>query len=159
MNQSTPVDALRRAGDVANPADYEQDFVLWIDTQLALLRAKKFDQLDLDNLIEEFDSMGRSEHRELKSRLEVLLMHFLKCQFQASRKTRSWLSTIIEQRSAIDRHLEQSPSLRQHVGAYANKAYAAAVALAANQTGLQRSKFPSENPYTPQQLLDPDFFP
>lgn len=159
MNQSTPIEALCQSGDTANPAHYEQDFVLWVDTQLALLRAKKFDQLDLDNLIEEFDSLGRSEHRELKSRLEVLLMHLLKCQFQAGRKSRGWLSTIIEQRSAIDTHLEQSPSLRQHLGAYANKAYATAVALAASQTSLKKSDFPSVNPYSPQQLLDPDFFP
>ncbi|MBC7684267.1 MAG: DUF29 domain-containing protein [Bdellovibrionales bacterium] len=159
MIQSTPIDTLCRSGDAANPANYEQDFVLWIDTQLALLRAKKFDQLDLDNLIEEFDSKGRSEHRELKSRLEVLLLHLLKCQCQAGRKSRSWLSAIIEQRLAIARQIEQSPSLRQRVGPYASKVHPGAVSLAAQQTGLQNSDFPVENPYTPQQLLDPEFFP
>ena len=152
MNLSPPLTSLRAAG-------YDDDFVCWLEQQLALLRARKFDELDLENVIEEFEAMGRSERRELSSRLQVLLMHLLKCQYQPGRKTRSWLGTIIEQRAAILDHLEQSPSLRQQVGPFAGKAYNTAVELAANQTGLPMSSFPAENPYTPQQLLDPDFVP
>lgn len=158
MNQLTPITTLGPP-DNADPAGYELDFALWINTQLTLLREMKSDQLDLEHVIEEFESMGRSERRELASWLEVLLMHLLKCEFQANHKSRSWLSTIIAQRSAILRHLEQSPSLRQHVGPVASKAYGTAVALAANQTGLDKSNFPAENPYTQQQILDPDFLP
>lgn len=158
MNQLTPITSLRPP-DEADPTQYEKDFVVWIDQQLALLRARQFDQLDLPNVIEEFEAMGSSERRELASRLHVLIVHLLKCEFQPERKSRSWVSTIIEQRAAIERHLEQSPSLRQHVGRYASQAYKSAVALAASQTGIEKRAFPADIPYTPQQLLDPEFLP
>lgn len=103
--------------------------------------------------------MAGSERRELSLRLQVLLLHLLKCGFQPGRKSRSWLITIIEQRAAILEHLEQSPSLRRHADTFASKAYGTAVTLAANQTGLKKSAFPPENPYTVQQLLDPELFP
>jgi response regulator of citrate/malate metabolism len=78
--------------DVTDPADYENDFLLWIEKQVELLRAKKFEQLDLDNLIEEMDSMGKSLRRELGSRLKVLLIHLLKCEFQSEKRVAAGLA-------------------------------------------------------------------
>ena len=145
--------------DVTDPADYENDFLLWIDKQVELLRAKKFEQLDLDNLIEEMDSMGRSLRRELGSRLKVLLMHLLKCEFQPDRKTSSWLVTIEGQRFDIGMLLEENPSLRREVSQSANRVYERAVRAAALETGLPESNFPPESPYSSEQLLDSTFFP
>lgn len=159
MNQLTNSSSLRTGGEPDDPAGYERDFVLWIEQQLELLRAKKFDQLDLDNVIEEFDDMGKNHRRELKSRLEVLLIHLLKCQFQAELKSRSWLSTFRTQRSEIGRLLEQSPSLKHCVDAYAHDAYLTATELASIETGLPVTTFPSVNPFTPAQLLDTTFVP
>jgi hypothetical protein len=145
--------------DVTDPADYENDFLLWIEKQVELLRAKKFEQLDLDNIIEEMDSMGKSLRRELASRLEVLLMHLLKCQCQPEQKSGSWLGTIHAQRSQIRRLLEENPSLRREVTQGAQRAYASALQGASLETGLPESNFPSENPYSSEQLLDSHFFP
>jgi hypothetical protein len=145
--------------DVTDPADYQNDFLLWIEKQVELLRAKKFEQLDLDNIIEEMDSMGKSLRRELGSRLKVLLIHLLKCQFQPEKKSSGWLGGIEEQRSEILDLLEQNPSLRREVSNGAQHAYASAVRRSSIETGLPASTFPVENPYSSEQLLDLDFIP
>ena len=135
------------------------DFVLWIKGQCALLRNKQFDQLDLDTLIGELDTMGGNERRELQSRLETLMMNLLKCQFQPEPKSRAWLGAVREQRSEIERILEQSPSLDQAIAEYADHVYKAAFERAGAETGIPRAAFPQANPYTREQLLDPDFVP
>ena len=150
---------LPSSNDVTDPVDYESDFVLWIDKQVGLLHEQKFEQLDLGNIIEELDSMGKSLRGELSSRLRVLLLHLLKCQFQPENKSGSWLGTITEQRSEIASLLEQNPSLRREVAQRAQRSYAAAVHGASMETGLPGSIFPSTSPYSHEQLLDPDFFP
>lgn len=142
-----------------DPASYERDFALWIDTQLEILRARKFELLDLDNVIEEFDAMGKNHRRELKSRLQVMLIHLLKCQFQPDHKSRNWLDTLREQRAELASLIADSPSLRPHVAEVAAATYASAVDRAVIQTRMDHNCFPHENPYTPDQLLDPDFVP
>lgn len=140
-------------------ADYEQDLVLWYEHQIELLRERRFDQLDLDNLIEELEAAVKSQRRELASRLEVLLMHLLKCQFQHHRISGGWLGTLAEQRGEITRLLEESPSLGPIVMQVAAKVYASAVRRAAAETRLPRTGFPTANPYSRDQLLDVDFVP
>jgi predicted DNA-binding ribbon-helix-helix protein len=143
--------------DVMADAEYEQDLVLWYEGQIALLRERRLDKLDIDNLIEELRAAMIKERRELASRLRILLMHLLKCQLQPHRVSGNWLGTLVEQRNEIDNLLEDSPSLRATVMQVADKVYPAAVRLAANETRLPISAFPSSNPYSTQQLLDYDF--
>ena len=159
MNKLSSNTDLLPPDDVTDPADYENDFVLWIDKQVELLRSKKFEQLDLDNIIEEMESMGKSHRRELASRLEVLLMHLLKCQCQPEKKSGSWLGTIGEQRSEIQKLIKQSPSLRRDVMRGVQEAYPMAVHRASLETGLAKSRFPSENTYSTDELFNPEFFP
>ena len=135
------------------------DFVLWIERQCAFLRNKQFDQLDLETLVGELDAMGGNERRELKSRLETLMMNLLKCQFQPEPKSRAWLGAVREQRSEIGRILEQSPSLDDVMAEYADHVYKAAFERAGAETGIPRAAFPLTNPYSKEQLLDPDFVP
>jgi len=54
-------------------------------------------QLDLKNLIEEIETMGRSEKKALRSNLEVVVMHLLKCKYQIEKRSGSWRATIREQ--------------------------------------------------------------
>lgn len=145
--------------DATNPAGYERDFVLWIGTQVELLRARRFELLDVDNIIEELDAMGKSQRREMRSRLKILMMHLLKCQFQPESKSSSWLGTIDEQRFEILGLLEQSPSLRREVEERADAAYPFAVQAAADETALPVSAFPATNPYSVDQMLDSRFLP
>ena len=85
---------------------YDQDFYLWLEKTVNLLRTENFLELDRDNLIEELESMGRSDKRAIESNLRVLLMHLLKYQYQPERRSNSWLSTIIEHRIRISKELQ-----------------------------------------------------
>ena len=101
--------------DHLQSADYERDLMSWYEHQIALLRQRRLSELDLENLITELDGSMASVRKELASRLEVLLMHLLKCQYQAKRISGSWLGSLGEQRSEIDKLLEESPSLAPRV--------------------------------------------
>lgn len=145
--------------DQLTPVGAAPDYIVWIERQCMLLKNKQFDQLDLDTLVKELDAMGGNERRELKSRLETLMMNLLKCQFQPEPKSRAWLGAVREQRSEIHRILEQSPSLDDVVAEYAEHVYKAAFERAGAETGIPRAAFPQANPYTKSQLLDTDFVP
>jgi len=138
---------------------YDRDFYAWIQQQASMLRAGNLDNLDMDNLIEEIESMGRSEKRELRSRLTVLLMHLLKWAYQPLRRGASWQSTIWEQRERIDLLLQDSPSLGSVAPTMYADAYELAVLKAAKETGMIASVFPSECPWTFNQAMDDDFWP
>lgn len=92
---------------------YEQDFVGWLNTQAELLKTGKVNELDIKNLVEEIEAMGRSEKRELESRMIILVMHLLKWTFQPNYQSRSWANTINEQRRRIGRVIKDSPSLKK----------------------------------------------
>lgn len=145
--------------DKAVGAEYEQDLALWYARQAELLRERRFDELDLENLIEELEVAGKSYHRELRSRLRVLLMHLLKCQFQHEQISGSWRGTLNEQRSEIRDLLAENPSLNPTVLPVAAKVYREAMQDAASESGLPESIFPDVNPYTRDQLLDSRFIP
>jgi len=96
---------------------YEHDFVAWCEDTVAKLKSRELDNLDFDNLIEEIASLGRSERRELKNRLTVLLAHILKRRYvNSSENFRGWELTIIEQRRQIKNLLQDSPSLKPYLG-------------------------------------------
>jgi hypothetical protein len=134
--------------------DYDIDFLLWINRQVELLRAKQFDQLDLENLIEELDAMARRDQRELASRIRVLMMHLLKCRLQPEHISSNWRGTLDEQRSQIALLLKDMPSLNNAIEAYMADAYPVALGRAADETGLPQSAFPASCPFSKEQLLD-----
>jgi hypothetical protein len=138
---------------------YDIDFMQWIDRAAELLKQGNFSQLDIENLIEEVESLGRSEKNALKSNLSVLLMHLLKWQYQPFRRTSSWKLTIIEHRDRIQLVLDSSPSLKQFYRSALNQRYEVARKQAALETGLDISTFPAECPYTAEQVLDDEFLP
>ena len=146
-------------GTGGSDALYERDFLLWTEEQARLLRVRQLEQLDLDHLIEEIEDMGNHLRRELKHRLEVLQMHLLKCQYQPAHKSASWLGTLYEQRSEIQRLLEDCPSLKPKVVEYSEVSYPMARKRAAAETGLPRTLFPVKNPYSKEQMLDEEFVP
>ena len=137
----------------------QQDFYGWTQQQIGLLSAKRFNEIDLEHLIEEVESMGNSELRELESRLTILLMHLLKWQYQANLQTRSWILTIKEQRRRIVKRLQQSPSLKSKLNGVILDAYELARGDAADETGLPESVFPINCPWKYLQIVDMDFWP
>lgn len=140
-------------------AGYEEDFALWSAEQAALIRAGNFDQVDLENVAEEIESLGTSDRHQIANRLEVLLMHLLKWERQPEHRSRSWASTIRGQREAILDLLEASPSLRPYPATQVAKRYARAREKAAEETTIFLKNFPEACPYTIEQILDPDFLP
>jgi hypothetical protein len=139
--------------------DYDVDFVAWLDRQVELLRRNAFEQVDTANLIEELEHMAAKKKNGLKHRMRILIAHLLKFQFQPSHISGSWRATIETQRVRISSLLEQSPSLKRRVDAAIAYAYPLAIRLAAAETGLPHARFPSANPYSKEQILDPDFLP
>jgi len=138
---------------------YETDFYHWLQHQADTLRIGNFANLDVENLIEEIDSMGKSHKRALESRLEILLMHLLKWQFQPKMITPSWRATIRVQRNQLGKLIRDNPSLKNHVPEVFDDAYTFAVGLAETETGLDESSFPSRCPWTFEQVINPDFWP
>ena len=98
---------------MSNVSRYEQDFYGWTIEQAALLRGRRLSEADLENIAEELDALGRSEKRELVSRLEVLLMHLLKWNAQPVFRGTSWRLTIEEQRRELHGLLRDNPSFRR----------------------------------------------
>ena len=132
---------------------YEQDFYQWTQEQTELMKAGALSQLDIPNLIEEIEAMGRSEKRELRSRLTVLLMHLLKWDYQPDRRSGSWKSTINTQRMDIDFVLKDNPSLKHNLEIVIDETYRVARQRAADETGLPESVFPLSCPYTVEHIM------
>ncbi len=138
---------------------YDKDYLAWTESQVLLLRSGRTNELDVENIAEELEDMGRSEWRELENRLEVLLMHMLKWDYQPRRRSRSWQGTIVEQRNAITRLLRRSPSLRRNLAATVRAVYPDAVRRAVAETGLPISAFPLAMPYMLDEVLGADAAP
>lgn len=138
---------------------YEKDFYAWTAANALLMKEGKMDELDRENLIEEIESMGRSEKWELINRLAVLISHLLKWQHQTSLRGRSWELTIKEQRRHIDYHLKDNPSLKGKMDEILKKSYQLALIKAEKETGLKEATFPQECPYDFQKIIDDEFYP
>jgi hypothetical protein len=92
---------------------YDRDILLWVEDTVTKLRNRNFEDLDIENLIEEVESLGRSERRELLSRLTTLLEHLLKRLYvELPENYRSWEITIRNQRIDIKQLLKETPSLK-----------------------------------------------
>ncbi len=139
--------------------NYKQDFYGWTQEQVALLKSGRLADLDIDNLIEEIETMGRSEKRALESRLSVLLLHLLKWHYQPSRRGNSWKFTIAEQRLKFQKVLKQNPGLKSEICEILTDAYEYAVLKATHETGLRPDIFPMTCPWTLEQLGDAAYFP
>lgn len=138
---------------------YQQDFYAWAKEQSSLIRAGKLSELDWMHIAEEIEDMGKSEKRAMESRLEVLLMHLLKWQFQPNRRSKSWQLTIKDQRRRLEKLLQENPSLKSVLPESIAEIYPSAIIAAVNETGLDDECFPSVCPYSVNQIFDPSFLP
>jgi len=139
--------------------NYNADFYGWTQEQASLLKAGRLSELDIDNLLEEVETMGRSEKRELDSRLTVLLIHLLKWQYQPIRRGRSWQLTIKGQRINFSETLDENPSLKPQLDTILKRAYAKSIIKAAQETALEEQAFPSICPWSLSQILDDNYYP
>ena len=140
---------------------YEIDFAAWAKHQADMVRLGNWEKIDQDNLAEELEALSRSEHDALESRLEVLMTHLLKWQFDTASQDprRLWWLTIREQRRRLTRLLHRSPSLRPTLPEVINESYPHVRIMAIGETGLHETIFPVLCPWTVEQVLDDDFWP
>ena len=138
---------------------YDRDYALWLETTIEQLRQQNFDQIDWENVLDEFESMSKRDRRSIESNLVILLIHLLKWEFQPRMRSGSWKGSIREHRRRIQLILKDSPSLKSYVTNSLCEAYAEALAGAIDETGLDISMFPANCPYSILNVLDPDFLP
>ena len=138
---------------------YHQDYYTWTQEQAALLKAGRLSELDVPNLIEEVFSMGAKDKSSLRSYIRILLMHLLKYKYQPEYRSRSWQSTINYCRDDIVDLITDSPSLRTYIDEMMQISYKRAVNKAADETGIFKENFPTECPWTFDQITNDEFFP
>ena len=138
---------------------YDDDFYAWTQQQAALLRQGRLAAVDLPNVLEEIETLGRKEVAELRARFTVLAQHLLKEMYQPEKSGRSWRTTILNQRIEIGRHMKDNPSLKAKADSVFAEAYADARDLAASETGLAAETFPEAPPFTRAQALERSWLP
>lgn len=136
---------------------YDQDYYLWINKTVEQLSNNQFQEIDLQNLIAELESMGRSEKRSVQSNLTVLLMHLLKYKYQPNQRSRSWRSTIVEHRRRLLILFKDSPSLKGYGQEIFAECYQDARQDGATETQLKISVFPDECPFNLEVVLRVDY--
>jgi phage pi2 protein 07 len=142
-----------------SPRLYDRDFALWIIETVQKLEQRNFDQLDLENLIAEIEDMGKSQKHSLESNLTIIILHLLKWQYQPEKRSNSWKFSLREHRQRLQKAFRDSPSLKVYYLQILAECYEDGRQLAADETGLSLTIFPVEIPFTPEQILDPNFLP
>lgn len=139
--------------------NYDTDIIAWANQQAWLIRHKQFNLLDIEHIAEEIEDVGKSEQRELASRMAVLIAHLLKWQYQAERQGSSWQRTIKEQRKAIAGHLKSVPSLKTKIAdtEWLAIIWSDALTIAIKETGLEL--FPETCPWTVEDILNQEWLP
>jgi len=97
------------------PALYEQDFALWAEQMADLLKAGRFEELDVENLVAEIRDLSKRERDRLLGSLRLIVQHLLKWDYQPDKRSRSWMATIQRERLNIQDYLQDSPSLKRYL--------------------------------------------
>jgi hypothetical protein len=126
----------------SNASVNDEDFVAWLEDQARRARGGEIGDLDLENIAEELEGMARSDRREIRNRLAILVTHLLKCSAHTRRSSASWLGTIAEQRDGIADLIEDSPSLRDYPAEILELCYLKARRNAARQMRCRKTPFP-----------------
>lgn len=144
---------------MSEPDEYNGDFYAWTLKTARLLRTGCLDQVDLAQVAEEIEDMGRNDRRALGGHLKVLMLHLLRWRHQPSRRGLSWRLSIANARDEIRTLLADSPSLKSRLDQLVEQRYPGARQQAALQTRLPAGTFPEHCPFTIGELLDEGYLP
>lgn len=144
-----------------DPTAYGTDVHAWALAQAELLRARRFDALDIANIAEEIESLGNEQAHAVESHLIVLVEHLLKLAVSADKDPRrQWRLSVINARSGLARRLRKNPSLRREVpDMFAEVWDDARQAAIGGLREAEETLVPPEPPFTLEQALDPKYFP
>lgn len=138
---------------------YEIDDSLWLEQTIKILKAQQFESLDLDNLIEELEDLGRERRHQVESLLEQVIRHLLLLQYWTAERAYNeghWRGEIAVFRNQLKRKL--TTNLRNHLADRLDKLYQDALEAVQEKT-LDSVNFPSQCPYTLEQLLTSKWLP
>ncbi|MEG3437115.1 DUF29 domain-containing protein [Pannus brasiliensis CCIBt3594] len=138
---------------------YEADEHLWLEETIALLRANRLDDLDIENLIEELESLSKRDKNKVSSLLEQIIRHSLLLQYWSIERERNrhhWRSQIQSFRTQYRKAL--TTSLQNYLESEFDSIYQDALGYVREKTGFS-VEFPHECPYTLEQLLEKEWFP
>ena len=138
---------------------YDQDYYTWLSETAYLLTEGRFSELDIPNLVDEIESMGKSQKRAIESYLKVLLLHLLKWKYQPNSRSSSWRGSIYNARKGIQKRIKESPSLKSYPQELLAECYEIARFNAHIETELPLETFPEISTFTIEQVLDEDFLP
>lgn len=143
--------------DGAQDVDYEMDYFSWLVRQVHLLCFKQRDVVDLVNLAEEIEDMGRNTQHAIESIMRVIMWHLLKWHFQPQRRSKSWQLTLNEHRQRLQVAFAKNPSLRPYAQQILVDVYHSARRRATLETSLPLNTFPDTCPFGLEQVLDEHF--
>ena len=138
---------------------YDRDFYGWAQQQAHALKAKDWAALDLDNLVEEVESLARSEYRGLRSEAQRLLMHALQWCYQPDHRGESCRHSIEQARDEIGELLRENPGLHARLAEAVTVAYRLARRQASRETHLPLATFPDACPWPLEDVLTEDWLP
>lgn len=138
---------------------YETDYYSWTALQARLLKENRISEMDIKNLIEEITDMGNRHVDAVESLSIVLVTHLLKWQYQPDQRSSSWRGSIVNSRNRIKRILKKNPRIKGKIPEIYSDIYEDALSVAIAETGLKREVFPTENPWTFDEIMELDFFP
>jgi len=145
--------------DSDNQPAYETDYDAWLASQINSLQQGQWHKLDVPHLVEELQSLNKSNERELESYLIVLLIHLLKWEFQPQAQCGSWSGSIKNSRNRIAKLFKQQKLLEHRVDEFIPEAYEEAKEIASEETKIKVTLFPKNCPYKVEQLLDKSWSP
>jgi hypothetical protein len=139
---------------------YDSDFVEWSARTAELLRERRFEEVDLENLAEEVADLGTSQQHAVVSQMRRMFTHLIKRKIQPERDGASWRGSIVNARAEILHFIDDSPSLRRHLIGARDRMWRRAITDALDETGLtsraKRFGLPEDCPFTPEDILEAD---
>ena len=141
---------------------YNNDYNLWVEETVKKLQAKDFENLDLENLIEEVADLSRREKKKLKNLLIKLFEHLLKLKYWEVEKEYNqghWSAEILNFRQQINDELKDSTSLKPYLSDIFSECYQKGRAIAAKRSQLPLDSFPCSPIGNIEQILDEDWLP
>lgn len=138
---------------------YAIEVLAWASEQAELLRSGQWSRLDIDNIADEIEDVGKREKPELASRMAVLIVHLLKWQFQPEKRSKSWIDTIDVQRARLEDRLRATPSLKHLLDddGWLHELWRDGLHRAQTETGLHG--LPRQPIWSVSELRDPEFLP
>ena len=133
---------------------YEKDYHLWLEETIKLLKEKEFNQIDLDHLIEELESLSRRDKAKVVSLLKQIIIHLLFLQFwteEIQDNQNHWEAELIAFSDQLNRLL--TTNLRNYLESELETVYQNAVKIAAKKMNYNVNQFPEQCPYTIDRLL------